>query len=166
MRIFILSGLALFLFMSCSSKSNSNNANGEQSGGIEPSCSLKGQYVRCSTDGQSSVKVTLLATKDHIEEVIEEYQNSDSCSGIPSSSFNFNATYALGEIEASNFVKGGTDVDITPDVDIFGCGANQPGYTVLKFEEGCGQFYAAEGNPSCSPLTRPNTLDPNPFVKQ
>lgn len=159
--VIAISTLSISCSKSSSSGSDSNNdAQGE-------SCILTGTWSRCANyGGNSSGRVHIVASGNQIHEVIEEFNSSPDCQGTADQSMEFHADYILGKIGSSTFIDGGTDADITPDVDLFGCGVGNPAYTVLKFSKDCGQFNTTQTAPSCDPSQRGTSIDPQPFIKQ
>lgn len=163
-QIAIVTLLLSTFSISCSKSSSKsrdgiNNPQGE-------SCSLVGTWTRCSNYGGSSGRVSIVASENQIHEVIENFNTVEDCQGTPDQTLEFDAGYVLGIFGQSSFVAGGTNADITPNVDLFGCGANMPAYTVLKFSEDCGEFQSAQTAPSCDASQRGTSLDPQPFLKQ
>jgi len=163
-HIAIITLLFSTLSISCS-KSSSKAGDGTNTPQGD-SCSLVGTWTRCSNYGGSSGRVSIVATENQIHEVIENFNTVEDCQGTPDQTMDFDAGYVLGSIGQSTFVTGGTDADITPNVDLFGCGANMPAYTVIKFSEDCGEFQPAQTAPSCDASQRGTSLDPQPFLKQ
>lgn len=131
-------------------------------------CSLEGTWGRCSVFSEtSSGFVRLTISGSTLEETISEFSDNTTCSGEPSSSFSFQATnVTVGELGASLAIEGGTDVDLTPNLDFAGCGANQPVYTSLKLSSSCDQFLAASTVPGCTPNDRGTAFDPAPFLRE
>jgi len=130
-------------------------------------CGLVGTWIACIADEFSATKVTISASaSNQFFESIESFNTGD-CQGTPQESFSFEATYSLGPIGTSSAVAGATDATVTPNADLFGCGANQPGYTIMKFDSSCSQFQTSiTAPPSCDPANRPTAVDPVFFVKQ
>ncbi|HMN69676.1 MAG TPA: hypothetical protein PKC28_14130 [Bdellovibrionales bacterium] len=156
---------ATFLFLGCSS-SDTPGANSPRP--FTNACSLEGKWSRCSDNGGGgSGLVTLTVTGNQLFETIENFSGNTACQGAPDpGAMAFNAEITLAEIGASTHISGGTDAELKPDVDLFGCGANQPAYTVLKFADDCRSFQTTQTPPSCDPNNRGNAIDPAPFAKQ
>lgn len=155
---------ALLLLSACSQNFSTSE---DQGGGSETplSCtSFDGQWARCSSDTSSSVKVILALSGNTVQESIENYASVD-CSGPTTGTLSFSAALNLGPMGASTSLAGATDATLTPDIDVFGCGANQPAYTLLKASDDCQQFFAANTVPGCSPQERGNAFDPAPFLR-
>lgn len=83
-----------------------------------------------------------------------------------SSSFDFEADYTLGAIGASSTIAGATDADLTPNVDLFGCGVGAPAYTLVKFNDDCSEFSPTTTGPSCDANDRGSAIDPQAFIRQ
>ncbi len=112
------------------------------------------------------MKVHLQVSGNNLQETIEGFNNNNTCSGAADSTFPINAVVTLGALGQSTFIAGGTNADLVPDVDFGGCGAGQPLYTVLKFNDACDQFQIPTTEPDCDANNRGNTLDPQAFIKQ
>lgn len=138
------------------------NAEGPQGA----TCKLEGNWSRCSSYGGSSTLVSINATATRISETIANYNSVDNCQGAADSSFDFEADYVLGVIGASNAIAGATDADLTPNVDLFGCGAGVTAYTLVKFNEDCSEFAPTTTGPSCDANDRGSAMDPQVFVRQ
>ena len=165
-RIFSLLGFVFLMNAACTNTSSKNQPQNPGEGGAS-SCSLLGSWSRCSDNGDgSSSFLRLEFVGANMHETISNYNSSSDCSGLSDSQMEFNATYVAGAGGASTAIAGGTDIDLTPDVDFSGCGLNQTVYTTLKFNSACSEFQAASGVPACSPSERPTTLDPIPFLKE
>ncbi|MGE3758366.1 MAG: hypothetical protein AB7H97_11450, partial [Pseudobdellovibrionaceae bacterium] len=131
------------------------------------SCKLEGTFSRCTNNGTSSTRVTLSVISSHLQETVSNFNNVTDCSGAPIESFNLSADLILGETGASSSFEGATDVDLTPDQDIFRCGAGKAAYTFIKFtEEDCNHFQIPITTPSCDIDARGTTLDVLPFTRQ
>lgn len=158
---------SLLVILSACSKEGSSQSPNQNPGKSGESCSLEGQWSRCGANGSSSSsRVSLNVTNGVLHEVIEQFNNVADCSGANDGEFVINATLTLGAIGQSTFISGGTDVDLVPDMDFAGCGAGQPVYTVLKFNDSCTEFQSTVTAPACSPAGRGTSLDPAPFLKQ
>jgi len=105
-------------------------------------------------------------TGTQFAETISNYATPD-CQGATTGDFAFDGTLELGEHGASAAVAGATDATITPNIDLFSCGAGMPGYTILKFDDTCSQFQTSTSTPpACDPADRPTAVDAGFFVKQ
>lgn len=164
MRNLLLLLCLCFALVACD-KSTSKAPNKPDPEGGDNVCSLEGTWSRCSDTGDSSSLVTLVISGGVLVEEIKNYNSSDSCGGTADDQFDFKAEIEVGEMGASTVMKNGTEVKLTTDPDIFGCGMGKPAYTVLRVDAGCEKFYAAAGNPSCDFDSRPSTIDPDPFIK-
>lgn len=153
--------------LGCSRSHNSKTAATNEQISQQPVCSLDGSWARCSSyDGSSSVLVRLSVVGHELHETIDNFSSANDCSGVSDGSMAFSAQLTIGEVGASTFVSGATDVDLVPDVDFAGCGANQTAHTLIKFSDDCGQFQASLSAPACSASDRGTDLDPSPFQKK
>lgn len=132
------------------------------------SCSLNGNWKRCTDEGGGrSTKLELSISNSTMSENILSYDTSSDCSGTPASQFTINASLHVGTPGASTAITGGTDVDLTPNVDVFGCGLGQTAYTVIALQtENCDQFQFANTAPACSANNRGNAFEAQPFLRQ
>lgn len=165
--IIVTSLMSLLLLLGCSKDDASNAPADGGNGPQSQACSLVGTWSRCSNySSTNSSRVILNVVGSQLHQTIENFDNMADCQGTADSDMAFDAVVVLGADKASTTIAGGTDAELTPDVDLFGCGANQPAYTTLKFSTGCDQFQSPSATPVCDPNNRNPNLDPDPFVKQ
>lgn len=133
----------------------------------KPVCSMEGSWKRCSADGPTnSTLVELKIEGGVLQENIQSFSATNDCSGLPDGAFAFSGSIQLGETGKSSFIENGTDVSISADMDIFGCGIGQPGYTLIGLSEDCDTFVTTTTGPSCALENVGTAWDPNAFHRQ
>lgn len=121
---------------------------------------MQGSWEACVDDGPSSSQIVEL-TYDN-GQISEDISSFDQlgCTGTKTLQVSFTATVeftsALGE---SSLYAGGTDLKLTPDVDLVGCGVGNPVYYFIQFSDDLNSFNPAMNEPKCDPSLVSNSLN-------
>ena len=128
---------------------------------------LQGSWKACNSTSTNSLMVRFIFNNDQITETVSEW-DQPFCVGIETVGLNFVATVDAGEVGESIYVNGATDITITPTSDLFGCGVNQPAYTLIKFfDKNYTKFNPGTGTPTCNPSLRTTSIEAGlTFIKQ
>jgi hypothetical protein len=126
---------------------------------------LAGSWIRCSDDGNSSTKVSFTVTGSSWSQTTESFNSNDTCSGASNASSSFTAALEIGNLGESTGSTGSTELKMTPNIDIYGCGAGAPTFTILHFSANCLELRLPISAPACDFASRSVALDNLPFTK-
>lgn len=117
---------------------------------------LQGTWKACNdTGGSSSSSVVFTFANNVVSETISDFDQI-GCTGNETIVLQFTADVVIETEEGKSLhFPGATDVTLTPDIDLFGCGLGVPAYTFIKFlNSNFNAFGPSDQNPSCDPNTR------------
>lgn len=120
---------------------------------------LQGSWVACDSKENESMQIEYVFVFNHLYQNMSQWDESN-CLGHKTASVTFESLVRFGSLGKSSVIKGSTDFDMTPNIDLFECGLGKTAYTLIKFtDEGYSKFNLAEGLPSCDIDERTDNID-------
>ena len=120
---------------------------------------LQGSWIACDSKENESMQIEYVFVFNHLYQNISQWDESN-CLGHKTASVTFKSLVRLGELGKSSVIKGATNFDMIPNIDLFECGLGKTAYTIIKFtDEGYSKFNLAAGLPSCDVDERTDNID-------
>lgn len=145
MKTFLLL-FSILIFSSCSLTNKKDNLQKLSTHAIDL---LQGHWMACDSNGKESILIEYVFIENKMYMYLSKLSEPD-CDGYPLGYAISKSVVEFGELGESKFVKGATDLNITPNLDIFGCGAENSSKVVLMFYgTDYSKFHLGGGSPTC-----------------
>lgn len=146
MKIFLLF-FSTFILIGCTSIEKKTDLQKLSTHAIDL---LQGHWTACDSNNKESILVEYVFIANKLYLYVTQL-DAPNCYGYPVKYAIYKSVVEFGELGASTFVKGATDLKITPNIDLFGCGLENSSNVVLIFKgTDYSQFNIGGGSHTCN----------------